>query len=48
MQKYTYMVKDADGKTLKGSVSADNREKGILALQNKGYLVRDVREGAAG
>ncbi|MDD7501618.1 MAG: type II secretion system F family protein [Elusimicrobia bacterium] len=48
MQKYTYMVKDADGKTLKGSVSADNREKVILALQNKGYLVLDVREGAAG
>lgn len=48
MQKYTYMVKDADGKTLKGSVSADNREKVILALQNKGYLVLDVREGTAG
>ena len=48
MQKYTYMVKDADGKTLKGSVSADNREKVILALQNKGYLVLDVREGSAG
>ena len=48
MQKYTYMVKDAEGKTLKGSVSADNRDKVILALQNKGYLVLDVREGTAG
>ena len=48
MQKYTYTVKDENGKTLKGSVSADNKEKVILALQNKGYLVLDVREGAAG
>lgn len=48
MQKYTYTVKDANGKTLKGSVSADNREKVILALQNKGYLVLEVKEGAGG
>ena len=48
MQKYTYTVKDANGKTLKGSVSADNREKVILALQNKGYLVLEVKEGAVG
>ena len=36
MQKYTYMVKDADGKALKGAVSADNREKVIVALRNRG------------
>ncbi len=48
MQKYTYMVKDGNGKTLRGSVSADNREKVILALQNKGYLVLEVKEGAGG
>ena len=48
MQKYTYTVKDANGKTLKGSVSSDNREKVILALQNKGYLVLEVKEGAGG
>ncbi len=48
MQKYTYTVKDANGKTLKGSVSSDNREKVILALQNKGYLVLEVKEGTGG
>jgi len=48
MQKYTYTVRDANGKTLRGSVSADNREKVILALQNKGYLVLEVKEGSAG
>ena len=48
MQKYTYTVKDISGKTLKGSVTADNKEKVILALQNKGYLVLDVREGTGG
>lgn len=48
MQKYTYTVRDADGKTLKGSITADNREKVILALQNKGYLVLEVNEGAGG
>ncbi len=48
MQKYTYTVRDANGKTLRGSVSADNREKVILALQNKGYLVLEVKEGGAG
>ena len=48
MQKYTYTVKDANGKTVRGSISADNREKVILALQNKGYLVLDVKEGAGG
>jgi len=44
MQKYQYWVKDSDGKSIKGSVVSDNREKVILALQNKGYLVLDVRE----
>lgn len=48
MQKYTYLVKDSNGKTHKGTVSADNREKVILALQNKGYLVLDVHEGTSG
>ncbi len=48
MQKYTYIVKDSNGKTLRGSVSSDNREKVILALQNKGYLVLEVKEGTGG
>ena len=48
MQRYTYTVKDSNGKVLRGSISSDNREKVILALQNKGYLVLDVREGGSG
>lgn len=48
MQKYTYTVKDANGKTLKGTVSSDNREKVIIALQNKGYLVLEVKDTPAG
>ncbi len=46
MQKYTYLVKDSDGKSHKGTVTADSREKVIFALQNKGYLVLDVHEGS--
>lgn len=48
MQKYTYTVKDANGKTLRGSVSASDRDKVIVALQNKGYLVLDVQAGGGG
>lgn len=48
MAKYTYLVKDSNGKSHKGSVSADSREKVIFALQNKGYLVLDVRESTGG
>ena len=48
MQKYTYTVRDENGKTLRGSISSDNREKVILALQNKGYLVLDVQAGGGG
>ena len=48
MQRYSYLVKDANGKSHKGTVSADNREKVILALQNKGYLVLDVQEVSKG
>lgn len=48
MQKYTYTVRDGNGKTLRGAISADNREKVILALQNKGYLVLEVKEGSGG
>ncbi|WP_428075829.1 type II secretion system F family protein [Candidatus Avelusimicrobium luingense] len=48
MPKYTYTVNDGNGKVLRGTISSDNREKVIMALQNKGYLVLDVREGGGG
>ena len=48
MAKYTYTVKDSNGKTHKRTIEADSREKVILALQNKGYLVLDVQEGGGG
>ena len=49
MPKYTYTVRDENGKTLHGSYETDSREKIILALQKKGYLVLSVTEaGVAG
>lgn len=48
MQKFTYIVKDAEGKTLKGTIPAESKEKVIFALQNKGYIILEVREGAGG
>ena len=49
MPKYTYTVRDENGKTLHGSYETDSREKIIIALQKKGYLVLSVTEaGAAG
>ncbi len=46
MQKYSYVVKDGSGKTLKGSITAESRERVIFALQNKGFIILEVREGA--
>lgn len=45
MQKYSYVVKDSSGKTLKGIVNAESRERVIFALQNKGFIILEVREG---
>lgn len=47
MQKFNYVVKDPSGKTRKGSVNAESRERVIVALQNKGYIILDIKEGAA-
>lgn len=47
MAKYTYVVKDMSGKTLRGSAETDNADRLIHALQNKGYIVLEVKEGAA-
>lgn len=46
MQKYSYVVKDSSGKTYKRTISADSREQVIFALQKKGYIILDVREGS--
>lgn len=48
MQKFTYTVKDANGKTVTGTIPAESREKVIFALQNRGYLVLSVKEGGGG
>ncbi len=48
MAKYTYVVRDVSGKTFRGSAETDTEERLIHALQNKGYIVLDVREGTAG
>ena len=48
MQKYSYVVKDGNGTTLKGNINAESRERVIFALQNKGYIILEVREGTGG
>ncbi len=47
MQKYSYVVKDSTGKTRKGSINAESRDRVIFALQNKGFIILEVKEGAA-
>lgn len=47
MQKYNYVVKDPTGKTRKGSINAESRDRVIFALQNKGFVVLEVNEGGA-
>ena len=44
MQKYSYVVKHSSGNTLKGVVNAESRERVIFALQNKGFIILEVRE----
>lgn len=46
--QYSYTVRDPEGKIQKGSVSANSQEQVILALQNKGYLVLEVKESGKG
>ena len=47
MAKYTYVVKDMNGKTLRGNAETDNADRLVHALQNKGYIVLEVKEGAS-
>ena len=47
MQKYTYIVKDQRGQTRKGSINAESRDRVVFALQNKGYIVLEVKEGTS-
>ena len=45
MQKYNYIVKDPQGNTRKGSINAESRDRVVFALQNKGFIVLEVKEG---
>ncbi len=45
MQRYTFIVKDQEGKTRKGSINAESRDRVIFALQNKGFIVLEIKEG---
>ncbi len=47
MQKYNYVVKDGSGKTRRGSIAAESRDRVIFALQNKGFVVLEVSEGGS-
>jgi len=48
MAKYTYTVKDVNGKLLRGSAETDSSDRLVQALQNKGFVVLEVREGMGG
>ncbi len=48
MPKYTYRVRDAQGKTFTGSYVTDSIDRLRAALQNKGYLVLDISEATGG
>lgn len=48
MPKYTYKVRDEQGKTFTGSYTTDSKDRLRAALQNKGYLVLDISEATAG
>ena len=48
MPKYTYKVRDEQGKTFTGSYTTDSKDRLRAALQNKGYLVLDITEATGG
>ncbi len=48
MPKYTYRVKDEQGKVFTGSYTTDSKDRLRMALQNKGYLVLDISEATGG
>lgn len=48
MAKYTYVVKDVSGKLLRGSAETDSEDRLVHALQNKGYIILEVKEGSSG
>ena len=48
MPKYTYKVRDAQGRTFTGSYTTDNKDRLRTALQNKGYLILEITEATGG
>lgn len=48
MPKYTYKVRDEQGKTFTGSYTTDSKDRLRAALQNKGYLVLEITETTGG
>lgn len=48
MPKYTYKVRDEQGRTFTGSYTTDSKDRLRAALQNKGYLVLDITEATGG
>ncbi|MGB2579077.1 type IV pilus assembly protein PilC [Elusimicrobium simillimum] len=42
--KYTYVVQDHNGKTYKGSMTAEGRDKVVASLQANGYIILEVKE----
>lgn len=43
MPKFNCTVQDPNGKYIKSSITADTMEKAIFALQNKGYIILEMK-----
>lgn len=44
MKKFSYIVQDGTGKTFKGNMQASSRDQAVLMLQEKGFIILEVRE----
>ena len=44
MPTFTYVARNRDGKKVKGSLAADNKQALVLALQRKGLTADDIKE----
>lgn len=45
MKNFSYVVQDQTGKVLKGNIPAENRDLAVAALQEKMFIVLEVRDG---
>lgn len=44
MPKFAYVIQDGTGKMFKGSISAPSRDRAAIALQEKGYMILELKD----